>query len=144
MKADAECVLAQVGEFMSRISKLVGIDQFIASLVLHCLLPLLPLGFEKWATGGVSELSLSLAAAMYFFSVGISSKIRAVWALSIFGGFAFAVCFGVLMSGKKLGVSIHVFQIGIVSMLVGHAIERIARHVYFGERYIQFLGDIRR
>jgi hypothetical protein len=51
-------------------------EEYLSCILLHMLLPLLPVGLEAWQTGHIKEDSLSLAASMYAIAIGVSSRSR--------------------------------------------------------------------
>ena len=121
-------------------------QQYIICVVLHLLLPLLPLLIEWWITGRVQMASLTLGASMYVIAIGLSSRNLVILILGLVWGIVLAVISGVaseasLHASTVLGQGEHlnsatngnsfwwVSVVGMSSMFLFHLCERYNRHV---------------
>jgi membrane-anchored protein YejM (alkaline phosphatase superfamily) len=110
------------------------LDDYFACILLHLVLPLLPIGLEYLSTGKVAPTSLTLMGSFYAISIGLSSYYRAQFAIGIIVCIIFAFIFGMISQGNTLTL-LSVFQIKvlaggtIVAIFIIHAIERYNRHV---------------
>lgn len=69
---------------------------FLTCILLHMLLPLLPLLMESWWSGRPTEATCAITAAMYAFGIGLSSRNKSMLGLCIIVGAIFSVVFGVV------------------------------------------------
>jgi len=112
-----------------------GKQDYYTCIILHMVLPLLPIGLEYLARGGtVAVTSLTLMASFYAISIGLSSKDIVLFAFSILLCVIFSALFGMVSvpnsSGPLSLTKIKIFAIGsMVVMFVAHAAERYRRHV---------------
>ncbi len=112
---------------------------FFLCVILHMLLPLLPLGFEFWSTQTVSDRTMTLAASMYTIAVGASSRNPALFGLAILLSISLAAAFGFASSERQaLSGSGHVSAGAILLVFVFHVIERYNRHVAEGRPFLPF------
>lgn len=58
-------------------------QEYFLCLLFHMILPLLPIGFEFWLTGEIDDKTFALATSMYSIAIGISSKIKLFFGLTI-------------------------------------------------------------
>jgi hypothetical protein len=104
-------------------------SQYATCLLMHMILPLLPLVLE----GIVSEVkpsTFAITAAMYAMGIGLSSKNVAQFALCIVIGIIFSCVFGHSSGGNADGAVITATSIGsMLLVFVIHSIERYNRHV---------------
>lgn len=112
---------------------------FIASIILHILLPLLPLFLEKVFTQSITPKSLTLASSMYTITIGLSSRSEVLLSVGIFTSLLNASFFGFISvstnSPPESAITlawVSMFAIGLM-----HALERINRHVYEREPFLK-------
>lgn len=118
-----------------------GWQNFLASLVLHLGLPLLPLLLEKWFSGGVEAKSAALTAALYSMAIGLSSRYVAVFGLGIALCIGFSAAFGFLARDPEL-MNAKIASYGAIGLVfVLHAGERFRRHVVRHQPFFEFLVD---
>lgn len=56
--------------------------EFLTCIILHMLIPLLPLFLETWKMQGYpSDATLTITASMYSISIGLSSRNKAIFPL---------------------------------------------------------------
>jgi hypothetical protein len=120
-------------------------------------LPLAPLAIELFATGTVSERSLSIGATMYAASIGISSRWKVTLALVLFAIVCFAPMYGIALAHVDVPVAegLQKAQNGymedlvhnelrrysiylIVGVFALHLVERFNRHVLRSEPFWNF------
>ena len=104
---------------------------FITCVLLHMVLPLLPLFIELWIKGSPTEQTYAITASMYSIAIGLSSRNKAMHGVCILISIMFAVVFGVVSAeatGKLSNVDL--FSIGSIALVfVIHASERYNKHV---------------
>jgi len=109
------------------------LDDYFACLLLHLVLPLLPIALEFLNTGKVSSNSLTLMASFYAISIGLSSYYRTQFAMGIIVCIIFASIFGTISQGNTLALSLFMIKVlasgTIFTIFIVHAIERYNRHV---------------
>ena len=145
-----------VGPGSRRAFRLPGLpyywENFFASLILHLSLPLLPLAIEQIQTGGITEKSLTLAAAMYTISIGVSSRSRLMFAMTVAASIFYAFLYGIVISKSspdsvvgQASVADHVIRrattLGIISVFLAHAGERFNRHVVDRAPFLEFMSN---
>lgn len=104
---------------------------FFTCILLHMLLPLLPLLIESWLKGAPSEGTMAITASMYSTAIGFSSRNKAMLGLCISISIIFSVVFGVVSAGSHAsldGVSFY-SKISIFAVFLLHLFERYNRHV---------------
>ena len=101
----------------------------------------MPLGIEYWIKGIVTSQTVSISAAMYSISIGVSTKNLALLGISIFAAMAFCCIFGYVTSGNAMHFSVVCPAIiTILAFMLIHGTERYKRHVRNGELFIDFGG----
>lgn len=80
-------------------------QNFLASVALHMLLPLLPLLLELWFAKQVEAKSAALTAALYSVAIGLSSQFRIVLSVGFLFGFTFSAAFGYLSTEPANGLA---------------------------------------
>jgi hypothetical protein len=116
-------------------------ENFVISILLHLLLPLLPLFFELIQNHYIGEKSLVLAASMYTITIGITSRSRIMFAITIISSVAFAFLYGIAV-GNIIPTNYGIYAIiGILFTFVIHCCERYNRHVIDRSPFLQFVQD---
>ena len=119
-------------------------SQYVTCVLMHMILPLLPLGLEA-IKGDVKPGTYAITAAMYAIGIGLSSKNVAVFAMCIVIGVIFSFVFGHSSGSNADGEIITVFS--VLSMLVVfiiHGIERYNRHVVDCIPFFEFIQGEKR
>ena len=114
-------------------------ENYFLCMLLHMLLPLLPLGLEFWQKATVGEKSLTLAAAMYTIAVGVSSRSRLIFGLTVSASIIYAVAYGVSSAEETLPASGAVAWCGILAAFLLHGLERYNRHVVDRAPFLEFI-----
>ena len=107
-------------------------------------LPLLPIIIEYWQNSMVSEKSLTLVAAMYTITIGISSRNMLLFGLAVVASFTYGVAYGMSVSqNSSLPLSGTLAFLGIIMIFIIHALERYNRHVVERAPFLEFIvgGD---
>lgn len=109
------------------------VTEYLTCLILHMLIPLLPLILEVWKTEGrVAEATLVITASMYSISIGLSSRNKAIFALCLSISILFSMVFGLIISSptdQSLPlVKVISFTIIFIVFII-HACERYNKHV---------------
>lgn len=115
-------------------------SDFVLCIILHMLLPLLPLIFETWKTSGhPSEAILAISTSMYSIAIGMSSRNKAIFAICVFVSILFSIVFGMLnvteISASQNSDSppldnvspLSIITIAVIFFI--HACERYNKHV---------------
>lgn len=110
------------------------LTEFFTCLILHMLVPLLPLIIETWKMKGApTEATLAITASMYSISIGLSSRNKAVFSLALFVGILFSMAFGFAIGNETSVDSLPSVKIGaaltIILVFGIHACERYNKHV---------------
>lgn len=104
---------------------------FLTCILLHMLLPLLPILIEIWLKGAPTEPTASITASMYSIAIGLSSKNKAMLGLCILISIIFSVVFGIVSASQTPQLSdVNLWSgISIFSVFLIHCLERYNRHV---------------
>lgn len=104
---------------------------FFTCILLHMLLPLLPLLIETWLKGLPTESTAAITASMYSIAIGLSSRNKAMLGLCILISIIFSVVFGIVSASTTPQLSNVRFYSGISMFFVFliHVFERYNRHV---------------
>jgi hypothetical protein len=107
--------------------------EFLTCIILHMLVPLLPLIIESWKMkGDASEATLAITASMYSISIGLSSRNKGVFSLCLFISFLFSMAFGLSVGAPASGI-LPLLKISalitIVLVFIIHSCERYNIHV---------------
>lgn len=114
-------------------------SEYILCLLLHMVLPLLPLLMEYLFTKNISESSLSITTAIYSISIGLSSKNKAMFGYCILVGVLFSAIYGVAVSQTALEINISTFCfVALSTVFLFHAAERYNRHVVDCQSFLLF------
>ena len=121
-------------------------ENFVLCLMLHLILPLIPLGAEFVRRSYVSDASLTLGAAMYAISIGGSSRNKLQFGFSILMCITYSIAFGIIAGRNandlpSAGISTpsnFYAGIGFVLIFAFHALERYNRHVVESRPYWEF------
>jgi len=104
---------------------------FLTCILLHMLLPLLPLLIELWLKGAPTEGTSAITASMYSIAIGLSSRNKAMLGLCILISIIFSVVFGIVSASQTSQLSDVTLWSGvsIFSVFLLHCFERYNRHV---------------
>src|SRR5437762_14257115 len=114
------------------------LQTFLACILLHMLLPLLPVGLQAWFTGSVDAKALTLAASMYCIALGISSRNGAFFALTLVLSLGYALMFGMLGALQPPPHLRGFVAWSLVAVFAWHAVERWGRHVVDRAPFLEF------
>ncbi|EOV9228656.1 hypothetical protein ACN5ZZ_004757 [Vibrio parahaemolyticus] len=108
--------------------------EFFTCVILHMLVPLLPLFIETWKTqGSPTEATLAITASMYSIAIGLSSRNKAIFSLCLFAGILFSMAFGFAIGNDTTNDSLPLVKLGAImtiTLVFGiHACERYNKHV---------------
>lgn len=119
-------------------------SNYLTCILLHLLLPLLPLLFEAMAlqaapTGG----TLAITTAMYAMSIGPSSENKAMFGLCTIIGIVFSMMYGQVTNPKdQIPVSMYASSSMLLVFAI-HACERYNRHVVDCRPFLEFASGRR-
>jgi len=104
---------------------------FFTCILLHMLLPLLPLLIELWLKGAPTDGTSAITASMYSIAIGLSSRNKAMLGLCILISIIFSVVFGIVSASQTSQLSDVTLwsSISIFSVFLLHCFERYNRHV---------------
>lgn len=106
-------------------------QEYCLCILLHLLLPLLPLAVELLFSQTISDKSLTLAAAMYAITIAISSQNKLFFGVGVVMTILLSVAGGWLHhQGTHLTSFLRLGAFGcIIIVFILHALERYNRHV---------------
>ena len=120
----------------------VHMENFILSIMFQMLLPLFPLFFEYWQSGGIKAETLTLLAALFAVSIGVSSRSKMLFGISIIIGIIFSVAYGLSTNTSAPLVNSEYYAGGsIIIIFLIHAGERWNLHVIDKQPYWNFIGE---
>lgn len=106
------------------------------SLIFLLVFPLLPLLFEFWVSGTVTEPSAIVVASMYAFSIAFATRLKFVFALALLIGVIFAMAFGaIVIRAQSLSHALPLSILAILCFFGTHALERYKIHVLDGDPF---------
>ena len=112
---------------------------YVMCLLLHMVLPLLPLLFETLVTKAPpSAKTVTLTTALYAISIGLSSENKTIFSLCLFIGFVFSVLFGLSHASNPSDTTL-VSYAAIALVFITHAAERYNRHVIDCRPFLEFM-----
>ncbi|MBK5073626.1 hypothetical protein I2492_09940 [Budviciaceae bacterium CWB-B4] len=106
--------------------------EFLTCIILHMLVPLLPLILELWKTHGTAtDATLAITASMYSISIGLSSRNKAIFSFCIFISILFSMAFGFILSNAADSLPLVKYgSFATILLVFGiHACERYNKHV---------------
>ncbi len=117
-------------------------ENYFLCVLFHMLLPLLPLALELWQTATISEKSMTLAASMYSIGIGVSSRSKLMFGLTVIASLVFAIAYGIA-SGQQQPLSGSGTSAlwSICAFFILHALERYNRHVVDQLPFLEFMID---
>lgn len=115
-------------------------QHYLACLLLHFAIPLLPLVLEFWRTRTLTTQTVSLLASLYAISLTHSSRSRVLFTLGVVL-IALPMFVFWLVVGQHPATSFgrEVAMLAIVGVALSHAAERWNRHVVDREPYLLFM-----
>ncbi|KAF1073266.1 hypothetical protein MKHDV_03725 [Halodesulfovibrio sp. MK-HDV] len=104
---------------------------FLTCIILHMLLPLLPLFLEYWFRNGTpAETTYAITAAMYAITIGLSSESTTMLGLCILICIVFSALFGVVCTETTHPSHITTASsASIICIFTIHVLERYNKHV---------------
>lgn len=119
-------------------------ENFFVSIIFILILPLLPIFIEWYKNGNVNGASLALSASMYTISIGITSRSRLIFALTIFASIIYAIIYGSTLNIPNEIYPKDTFTastLGIIFTFIVHAIERYNKHIADRTPFWEFMQD---
>jgi|CZKI01.1.fsa_nt_gi hypothetical protein len=112
-------------------------SEFTVALIFLLIFPLLPLLFEYWISGTITEASAVVVSSMYAFSIAFATRLKFVFAFALLIGVIFAMAFGALMiRPSSLDNSCPLSLLAISCFFGAHALERYKIHVLDGQSFL--------
>ena len=111
-------------------------SEFTVAVIFLLIFPLLPLLFEFWISGTLTDSSAVVVASMYAFSIAFATRLKFVFALALLVGVIFAMAYGAIMikaSSLAHALPCSVFTIG--AFFGAHVMERYKMHVLDGDQF---------
>ena len=106
--------------------------EFLTCIILHMLIPLLPLFLETWKMQGYpSDATLTITASMYSISIGLSSRNKSIFSLCFFISILFSMAFGFILSNTTETLPlVKISSITTIVLIFSiHTCERYNKHV---------------
>lgn len=118
-------------------------SNFIISILLTLVLPLIPLYTEYYYNNSFSERSLTMSLVMMCFTRGATSRVPVIMILFLLIGILFSVGYGNIPKDSYLSFSFNgkvaFFKIFIFSFIfITQIVERYAIHFYYNEKFFNF------
>ena len=104
-------------------------EDYILCLVFTVALPSLPLIIELWTTGSIAQASILLFASLYSLTVGIGSRSKLLFGMSIFTGLFFGIAYGLSFGQTSIPGASVLACVMLFFMVIGHGCERYNMHV---------------
>ena len=117
-------------------------QQFVFCMILTLIWPLLPLGFEWFATSNIKLDSITLAASMYAVGIGVSSRNIALFGVALLQGIIFCLFYGLSINNSnppRYNLCWTLSFVGMLIMFLAHGVERYNRHVRLCEEFPDFI-----
>jgi hypothetical protein len=115
------------------------IQEYLLCIPFHLLFPFLPLLVERIVLGHVEDKTLLLFLAVYPLSIGVSSRSRLLFGITVVICLVFSTLFG-LASGKieMWGTGSQIGYTCLLAVMLIHACERYNRHVADRQPFWEF------
>jgi hypothetical protein len=105
-------------------------ENFGLCILLHMGLPLLPIIFEYSKTSAISLESITIAASMYSIAIGVSSRSKLFFGITLVICIFFAYAFGAISAGSTSSDTFdHLARLSIGFVFLAHGLERYNIHV---------------
>lgn len=115
------------------------VEQYALCILFHLLLPLLPLGLELIVLQHIEHKTLLLFLAIYPLGIGITSRSRLMFGITIVIGIVYSIFFGMNAGGISMASAVYVGGYScLISTVLVHACERYNRHVAERELFWDF------
>jgi hypothetical protein len=115
------------------------IQQFGLCILLHLLFPVLPLLIERLVLGRVEHKTLFLFLGIYPLAIGISSRSKLLFGLTVVICVIYSIFFGLSVGNLELDPLVIDIGYGcLVALIIIHACERYNRHVADSEPFLEF------
>ena len=106
------------------------IQEYVLCILLHLLLPFLPLLIECGVQGRVDQKTLLLFLAIYPLAIGVTSKSKLMFGITVVIGLAFSAFFGLASGGIRLSeLTFTMAYLCLAVVMLVHVLERYNRHV---------------
>ena len=108
-------------------------------ILMHLLLPFLPLLIECGVQGRVEQKTLLLFMAIYPLAIGVTSQSKLMFGVTVVIGLVFSAFFGLATGGIKLSeLTSKIAYVCLLAVMLIHALERYNRHVADRELFLEF------
>jgi hypothetical protein len=105
-------------------------EDFGLCILLHMGFPLLPIIFEYSKTNAISLESITIVASMYSIAIGVSSRNKLFFGITLAISIFYAYAFGIISAGSTIsGVFDHLARFSIAFVFLAHGLERYNIHV---------------
>lgn len=119
-------------------------ENYMACICLHMIWPALPILIEWFLTGDISVEATTLTASIYAITIGMSSKSKSQFTISVLISFIFACCYGFTVHvaheytqqnniqelAKNTFINLRLWALVSIGLIfITHLIERYNRHV---------------
>lgn len=116
-------------------------QQLFACLAFLLIVPLVPLGLEKWLSGQIEVKSLLLTAAMFAFAIATAHLHKPmIFALGLVETLVFSVAFGFASKEPSIWHADHIAWGGIALMFLLAIQVRYNQHVVLCEPFLPAAG----
>lgn len=115
------------------------VQEYALCILLHLLLPFLPLLIEYGVQGRVEQKTLLLFLAIYPLAIGVTSQSKLMFGVTVVIGLVFSAFFGLASGGIKLSdFTSNTAYFCLAAVVLIHALERYNRHVADREPFLEF------
>ena len=115
------------------------LHDYVISIIFIVGFPLLPILFEIWILGELREDSVLILSALFAFSVGMSSRLKVIFTISVLAGIIYSTAYGAsLVKEDVLYRSFDACRHAIGFFALTAVIERMVIHILDGEPFFQF------
>lgn len=105
-------------------------QEYLTCILLHLILPIVPIFLEYNVKSSISALTATLAAAMYTISIGLSSKSKAIFAICVILCIFYIFKYGSLLSISDITKHTDGYALwAIFCAFLMHLLERYNIHV---------------
>lgn len=115
------------------------VQEYALCILLHLLLPFLPLLIEYGVQGRVEQKTLLLFLAIYPLAIGVTSQSKLMFGVTVVIGLVFSAFFGLASGGIKLSdFTSNTAYFCLAAVVLIHALERYNRHAADREPFLEF------
>jgi hypothetical protein len=114
-------------------------QEFLVSLIVMCVFPLLPLGIEYYVTGLVSLSSLVITSVMYALTVTLTIRDQLLFLLSYVWTIVGSISYVIVLSEptRSFPIDLEMSSVAVIGVYAAiHTLQRAYLHLVLGTEFL--------